>query len=170
MEHSSFHHRLSSRELAERELKEHCPHDRRCYLTWWSESRQTYKLSVSTGGREFHHFNIVTDGKGSDAMYEIQGCFARYNDAATMLNFYKDCPVGDISGIGECYKPYKKSKSVPNESASKSQIKKKTISLDYGRQQSRDDLVSDTKNWPHGHYCCLPTLSEYVQSSKTSGR
>ena len=141
-EHASFVHTISSREQAELEFKKYCPHDRKCYLTWWNDSSKKYELSVSTGGKAFRHFNITTQEEGCDTMYEIEGSYNRLNDVSKMLNLYKDLQIGDIDGIGDCFKPFmRKSMSEPGRRDDWFQTNFKTsASLDDGKSKYQDGV------------------------------
>jgi hypothetical protein len=112
--HPSYNHAVTSRKQAESELKHYCPQDSKCHFTWCKDSIQSYILSVTLSGKHFRHFNIITQGEG----FEIEGGLVRFNDINSMLKYYQDTPIGDINGIGKCFKPLLKSISIPEEGGS----------------------------------------------------
>lgn len=76
-------------------------------------------------------------------MYKMEGSSAQFNDAAMMLNFYENNPVGNLDGIGECVRPFNKSMSHPGKNFSdhqKHKIATKSASLDSIRKLSRTDV------------------------------
>lgn len=133
---------LSSREQAEAEFKQYCPHDRKCYLTWWNDSTKKYGLSVSRGREGFRHFNITAQEEDCDTMYEIEGTHNRHNDISKMLNFYRDFEIGDLNGIGESFKLFQKSISEPGkrDSGFQRSNQRKLTSLDHGKTNYQNDV------------------------------
>ena len=109
--HPSYNHNVSSQGQAESELKQYCPTDGKCYFTWWEDSRKAYTLSVSEEGRFFRHINVIAEGEG----FELEGGFACFNDMTSMLKYYENSSIGDIDGIGEPFRPIKKSISHPEK-------------------------------------------------------
>lgn len=136
--HQSYNHRVSSRGQAESELKQYCPTDSKCYFTWWDDSLKTYTLSVSVRGKLFRHFKIKTEAEG----YEIEGSLTHFNDITSLLKYYGDSSIGDIDGIGDSFKPFKKSISRPQEGGSSFQRNERgtrSLHRDHG-WRSYDDV------------------------------
>ena len=137
--HPSYNHNVSSRGQAESELKRYCPTDGKCYLTWWDDSRKAYTLSVSKEGRFFRHLNVIAEGEG----FELEGGFACFNDITSMLKYYENYSIGDIDGIGESFKPIKKSISHPEKSGSGLRRNEKStgsLCLNNGWQNYQDNV------------------------------
>ena len=99
--HEEYHFQISSK-VAERRLKKRGGH---CYLTRYSESQQSYILSVykkeSLLRHIIEHYRILISNSGS---LKIEGKDMEFYNIQHLLNYYENNPITPaLSSIGYAY-------------------------------------------------------------------
>ena len=103
--HPSHHGTITGAE-AEEILQQHGD---TCYLTRYSEVKQTNRLSVMTrkgngGDYIFSHYDIdITERPRSGTSFEIVGTEKKFREFSELLSFYQTTPVSfEVLSIGTC--------------------------------------------------------------------
>ena len=98
--HPSYHGTMTWRK-AEKKLK---AHGGNCYLTRYSKSQDTYRLSVIRRDRRIlvKHCAIKIKTRRTGTTYKIVGTEKSFNSVSHMLHFYETCVVNhEVPDIGQ---------------------------------------------------------------------
>ena len=110
-EHRSYHGPLNGDE-AEHILKQNA--EPNCYLTRYSNNRQSYILSVINAERKSSHFQLIIDNDVPS--YEIKGTQKKHNSLDDLLNYLERTPLSPtIRSIGKPCLPPGQQQPIPQE-------------------------------------------------------